>query len=78
MRELPSDILAAVAPDLDPRLAVHRDAAAIPGATAATPAIVGVPMAACGCGAGCALLGVPVLLPAAASAAWARVLRAPR
>jgi hypothetical protein len=78
MRFLLRDLVDAVHPDRDTSAAFHRGAAAILLAIAATLTIVGVLMTACGCGWWCTLIGLPLLVPAAAFALWALALRVSR
>jgi hypothetical protein len=78
MSDHPDHPLDALYPDRDTHAAFHRGAAWILLAIAATLTLVGGLMRACGASLWCLALGVPVLLPAAAFAAWARVLRTTR
>jgi hypothetical protein len=77
-RALAHDLVHAQYPDVELGIAFYRGAATILLAIAATLTVVGAILAACGCGLWCLLIGAPVLLPAAACAGWAKVLRAAR
>jgi hypothetical protein len=72
------DLVDAIHPDRDTLAAFHRGVAVILLAIAATLSLVGVLMAACGCGLWCAAIGLPLLLPAAGFELWSRVVRAAR
>lgn len=77
-RALTHDLVHALYPDVELGIAFHRGAATILLVVAATLTVVGAILAACGCGSWCLLIGAPALLPAAACAAWAKVLRRTR